>query len=188
MNKPYQTPKNTKPVTTFVGWSSMNLHCFLRRWKIPSVTEVKHPLLSAFINSSNLSGRKVWYLRRNVAARCPAMARVWGGNLDITDVLQIFSTCEKIKKKYGQPLVSLGNWLLSTTNTFPIYVSSFEAKTCRVHMVKLAIQIQLRGKLLPCAGWTTQYWAVHSISDHFTPTESPSNPRYHLRKVVWLAG
>jgi hypothetical protein len=38
-----------------------------------------------------------------------AMARVWGGNLDITDVLQIFSTCEKIKKKYGQPLVSLGN-------------------------------------------------------------------------------
>jgi hypothetical protein len=37
------------------------------------------------------------------------MARVWGGNLDITDVLQIFSTCEKIKKKYGQPLVSLGN-------------------------------------------------------------------------------
>lgn len=71
MNKPYQTPKNTKPVTTFVGWSSMNLHCFLRRWKIPSVTEVKHPLLSAFINSSNLSGRKVWYLRRNVAARCP---------------------------------------------------------------------------------------------------------------------
>lgn len=36
--------------------------------------------------------------------------------------------------------------------------------------------------------WTTQYWAVHSISDHFAPTESPSNPRYHLRKVVWLAG